>query len=131
MATYTQNPMPVMPTTPAPAAQPPASMPQVIAQAIGRGKKRREIVQILMKSGMTQQDAETMVKYAADTHKADIRKGAARQLGGGLLMLVIGLFVTIATYSMAKGGGMYIVAWGPVVFGALAVIRGLFRLIFA
>ena len=130
MATFTQNPMQAVPA-PAPAAQTATSMPQIIAQAIGRGKKRKEIMDILVKAGMNAPEAESLVAYSLANHKADIRKGAVKQIGVGALMLVIGIVVTAATYSMARNGGMYIVAWGPAIFGALGVIRGLFRLIFA
>ena len=55
------------------------------------------------------------------------RKRAMRQIMIGLAMLVIGLVVTVATYSHASSsstGGTYIVAWGPIVFGALGAVRG-------
>ena len=130
MATFTQNPMQAVPVA-VPAAPNAASMPQVIAQAIGRGKKRKEIIAILVKSGMNAPEAESLVAYALANHKAEIRKGAAKQMGVGFLMLAVGIVITAATYSMARNGGMYIVAYGPVVFGAVGVIRGLFRVIFA
>src|ERR1039457_626098 len=109
----------------------PASLPQTIASAIGGGKSRKEVGRILVSSGINARQAESMVNYAVSTHKAEIRKGAAKQLGVGILLVVVGIVITAATYSMARHGGMYVVAYGPVVFGAISILRGLFRLVFA
>jgi uncharacterized membrane protein len=109
----------------------PASLPQTIASAIGRGKSRKEVVKILVNSGINPPEAESLVNYAVSTHKAEIRKGAAKQLGVGILLLVIGIVITAATYSMASRGGIYVVAYGPIVFGAISILRGLFRFVFA
>jgi len=43
----------------------------------------------------------------------------------GLVMMAIGIGVTAATYSAASGGGTYIMAWGPIVYGFITLIRGL------
>jgi len=46
----------------------------------------------------------------------------------GVYWLLGGLFVTIATYMMARSserGGMYIIAWGPVVAGGIQFMRAL------
>lgn len=44
----------------------------------------------------------------------------------GAIFFVIGLVITIATYAAADGpgGGTYIVSWGPMVGGVVAMIRG-------
>ena len=45
----------------------------------------------------------------------------------GALMVAVGLAITGGTYYFAgtRGGGTYLVAWGPVVFGVITIIRGL------
>jgi hypothetical protein len=55
------------------------------------------------------------------------RKRALRMTLIGLGIFVVGLIITIATYSAASssGGGTYIVAWGPMIVGVIWVIRGL------
>ena len=35
----------------------------------------------------------------------------------GAFVVLAGLGVTIATYALAWSGGVYIVAWGPMVYG--------------
>ncbi len=39
-----------------------------------------------------------------------------------------GTVVTVVTYSIASGGGTYLVAWGAIIFGAIQLIRGLMQL---
>ncbi|MEX2459548.1 MAG: hypothetical protein WD770_11265 [Actinomycetota bacterium] len=95
------------------------------------GKKNRALVQTLQGAlGLTGtvpgQDVEL------DRHRAQERAAAARRafvrmwIGGAVA--VIGILVTVITYSAASsgsGGGRYVVAWGAIVFGALAFLQGL------
>jgi uncharacterized membrane protein YiaA len=46
---------------------------------------------------------------------------------GGLL-LAVGLIVTVATHDHAsREGGTYVIAYGPMIFGAIRLFRGLAR----
>src|SRR5690348_6717633 len=49
----------------------------------------------------------------------------------GAIFFVIGLVITIGTYAAADGpgGGTYIVSWGPMVGGLVAMIRGIFHVV--
>ena len=49
------------------------------------------------------------------------------QIGLGLLLLAVGILLTVGTYSAAKGGGTYVLAWGPMVYGAITLVRGLMK----
>jgi hypothetical protein len=51
---------------------------------------------------------------------------ANRKIVVGLLLLVGGIAVTAFTYQMAAstGGGQYVVAYGPIIFGAIHLVRG-------
>ncbi|HMH92054.1 MAG TPA: hypothetical protein VK586_13350 [Streptosporangiaceae bacterium] len=56
------------------------------------------------------------------------RRRGLRQVVTGSILFVVGLLITIFTLGHAEssaGGGTYIVAWGPMVFGIIAIIRGL------
>ena len=74
-------------------------------------------------SGIGQADAYALVAEVA----AAMRKRALGFTIGGAIAVVVGLLVTFITLQMAQswGGRMYIVWWGPVVFGAMAAIYGL------
>jgi hypothetical protein len=55
------------------------------------------------------------------------RKRALRQTAIGLALVVAGVVVTAVTYGGAASspsGGTYAVAWGPVLFGIIATVRG-------
>ncbi len=67
-------------------------------------------------------------------HRAPQMARGARQdlrqqrIAIGGLFIVIGLLVTVGTYSLASsspGGGTYFIAFGPVIFGIYSVARGL------
>ncbi len=56
------------------------------------------------------------------------RKRGMRQIVIGAVVFVIGLVITVATYSSASSsptGGTYVVAYGPMILGVVYVIRGL------
>lgn len=52
---------------------------------------------------------------------------ASSDIGTGLALMVVGIIITVVTYNAAAGGGVYVVAWGPVVYGFLRLMRGLTR----
>lgn len=56
------------------------------------------------------------------------RARASRDIGYGLVLLVIGLVITAVTYSSAsRDGGTYVIAYGPMVVGVIRLFRGLVR----
>lgn len=110
------------------------SLAETIANAIGKGRRRSDIVISLRNSGIHPQAAEAMVDAAVKTYRSAVRAGALSQMGFGAVLFVIGLLVTAGTYALASSGGsggFYLISWGPMVFGALRVLRGLFRLVSA
>lgn len=44
----------------------------------------------------------------------------------GTLWAIGGTVVTAVTYSAASGGGVYVIAWGAIVFGIIDFFIGLF-----
>lgn len=49
---------------------------------------------------------------------------AVRQLIVGLFLVVVGVLVTAVTHEAAHGNGEYVFAFGPVLIGAIAFVRG-------
>lgn len=43
----------------------------------------------------------------------------------GVFCIVIGVGGSLVTYALALPGGVYVVAWGPVVYGAIQLVRGM------
>jgi hypothetical protein len=55
------------------------------------------------------------------------RSRGIRQIVIGGVLFLIGLIITVATYSSASSsrtGGTYFVAYGPMIFGIIGIIRG-------
>lgn len=52
-----------------------------------------------------------------DAHDTDMLRGG--------ITFVIGLVITIWTYASALNGGVYVVAWGAIIFGAIRFFRGM------
>ncbi|MER5756550.1 hypothetical protein [Streptomyces sp. NPDC002088] len=53
---------------------------------------------------------------------------AKRGIGFGAAWLIGGVLITVVTYAQAQGGGVYLVAWGPVVYGIYRIVTGLLLL---
>lgn len=60
----------------------------------------------------------------------DPRAMAVRQLLVGVMLLVVGALVTAVTFSTAhQDGDRYLLAFGPIVIGAIAMVRGFIGLV--
>jgi hypothetical protein len=60
----------------------------------------------------------------------DPRTMAVRQLLVGTMLVVVGVVITAATYSTARNDGdRYLLAFGPIVIGAIAMVRGFIGLL--
>ena len=66
-----------------------------------------------------------------DARVAPDRTGSAfglnAQMVVGLLFMAVGIAITVLTYkwAVAEGGGQYVVAYGPIIFGAVTFLRGI------
>jgi hypothetical protein len=78
-------------------------------------------------SGVSRPDADGLVAEVIGA----MRKRALTILAVGCIVVLIGLGVTVVTMQAARdaadnsGSGMYVVWWGPVVFGAIGAVYGL------
>jgi hypothetical protein len=54
----------------------------------------------------------------------EVSQRAWREVLVGLIAIVVGIVITVASYSVAPGG-MYVVGWGPVLYGVISMVRGL------
>ncbi|HTW06035.1 MAG TPA: DUF2510 domain-containing protein [Acidimicrobiales bacterium] len=54
-------------------------------------------------------------------------QGAKRQLIYGIVLFLIGIAVTVGTYTWASqnGGGTYIISFGPIIFGLIRILTAL------
>jgi len=60
---------------------------------------------------------------------SEVRRGAVKGILIGLGLFILGAVITGATYGSASPGGTYVLAWGPMLFGIIYFIRGLFNVL--
>lgn len=63
--------------------------------------------------------------YAAASSPRKPREEGRKNMAAGAVVCIIGILVTAVTYSAARDGQSYIIAWGAIVFGAVRFFRGL------
>lgn len=66
-------------------------------------------------------------KYFSQRNKdlvSEAKSSANQEMTQGIVIFVIGLIITGGTYLAAEPGGTYTVAWGAMVFGVIALLRG-------
>jgi hypothetical protein len=64
--------------------------------------------------------------FAQSMYEQQRAAARSKNITYGLILLVVGIIVTAFTYSSAsQEGGTYIVAWGPMVYGAIRLFKGL------
>lgn len=90
----------------------------------------RELAVRLASSGMATEKERTeaeAIAYARQMEALEELEGRdvhVYRIVGGLFLAGVGLFVTLATYSAAAGGGMYVLWYGPIVSGLALSVRG-------
>lgn len=60
-----------------------------------------------------------------NTVKNELKDEARNTMIKGAFICIIGIVVTAFTYSMASGGGRYVVAYGAIIYGAIIFVKGL------
>lgn len=57
------------------------------------------------------------------------REIGRKEMGKGFLWAAGGAILSGLTYWFARGGGVYVATWGAVAYGALLMLRGLWRFV--
>jgi hypothetical protein len=87
----------------------------------------RELAARLGESGRERTEAEAAL-YARRMQRIEEmerRDVHGFRMAGGLALAGLGVFVTLATYSAAAGGGYYVLWYGPIVSGLAIFAKGL------
>jgi hypothetical protein len=66
-----------------------------------------------------------VVRVAPGPSISEQRSRASLNIAFGIVLILIGVGITVATRQSASGGGTYIIAYGPVVVGVIRLFRGL------
>jgi hypothetical protein len=95
--------------------------------ALAKGKSTKSAMTDLIGKGLPELNARMLVEEADKVKRAAFRKAGAEAAAKGALYVVIGIAVTAGTYAM--GLPIFFIAWGPVIFGGITMIKGLYRML--
>jgi hypothetical protein len=93
--------------------------------SLANGKSADAAATELIGQGIPETNARMMVEDANRMKRAAFRKAGLQLAARGALFVVIGAAVTAVTFAMKLP--IFIVAWGPMLFGAINVVKGLYR----
>jgi hypothetical protein len=108
-----------------------------IQDQLREGRTPEEVVQWLLRKGMSDTTARKLVAKAQAEPRRATRAGApaARASGAGgrwdltsgAFFLSLGVFATATTYVTAEPGGKYMLAYGAIVAGLVELVRGFLK----
>jgi hypothetical protein len=80
-----------------------------------------EISRGLIEQGLNEEQAILMIKTLESKAKENMERHHSRMLLGAIMFLG-GCTITLLTFTNAKLGGTYIIAWGAILFGAIRFV---------
>lgn len=96
------------------------------AEQMNGGATADQIEDLLVeKKGLDRDSAASVVDDLLEMRSEALRRAGNQRMLRGAVVCILGIGVTVATYSLAANGGTYMVAWGAMIFGAVDFIRGL------
>jgi len=115
---------------------------------LAKGTRVAEVDQELVERGLDRERAALLVQKVVTSRLREVasevpsgptagainwaaraqRDGAHNDIVLGAVICAAGVLFTAITYSAAKGGGTYVVAWGAIVFGAIRMFKGMANL---
>src|SRR5262249_50404118 len=96
-----------------------------------KGLTYQQIEQDLVERGIHKQTASSMIQKLKQGRKKEMRSAGFRNMGIGAVVFAVGLIVSIGSFLRAISsptGGLYVIAFGLVILGAVAFLDGLSRL---
>ena len=84
-----------------------------------------ETLSALIDEGLDKESAIIVINNIEQQIKDAEKARANKDMLYGALWCIGGIIVTVVTYSIAEGGGIYFVAWGAVLWGAIQFIQGI------
>jgi hypothetical protein len=94
------------------------------ADHMKNGASDHQIRSMLVEKGLDPNDAATVVSNLSRLRSDAIREAGKKNMLYGAIWCIGGIVVTAATFSAARAGGSYVVAWGAIIFGAVQFFRG-------
>jgi hypothetical protein len=124
-------------------AEPKKSMAghQATAHAIkllSQGYSASDVHATLLEEGVNEIEANRVVESLKGEFKGRGKSSGGGEGGGagaglmnmviGAIICLIGIGITVGTYVAAEPGGVYMLAYGPIIFGGIQFFRGVIQL---
>jgi hypothetical protein len=93
--------------------------------SLAKGQPVHMAIADLINKGVPETNARMIVQEAARQKSAIFRQEGLKAAGKGAIWFLAGAAITALTASLHAD--FFIVAWGPMVYGGIMVIKGLFR----
>lgn len=90
------------------------------------GASNAEIKTGLYTFDLTEDDANYIMEFLG-VRATDIADKYDNKMLRGGVVFIVGILITIGTYAAAMGGGSYLLAYGPIIFGIFDFFNGLFK----
>jgi len=107
------------------------SIEQHVAEQLDAGTPGHEIAEGLSDAGLDRSEAEELVdnieRLRQEALNQERKKAGTKDLGWGLVLLIVGMAITLGTWAATDAGGSYWIMWGPMVAGAFYLLRGFYR----
>jgi hypothetical protein len=108
-----------------------AQVKRHVAEQLDAGTPRHELIKGLSDAGLDRAEAEQLVDNIERLRKEALnqarKQAGTKDLGLGLLLLIVGIAITLGTWAAADEGGSYWIMWGAMVAGAFYILRGFYR----
>jgi hypothetical protein len=88
---------------------------------------KKDVMAYLSKRNHTEEVARNIANLAMKLHTKSQIRNESKTLLGGIVLSLIGLGITLATYQYAQahGGGAYVVTYGIIIYGIFISLKSL------
>lgn len=98
------------------------------ANLMAEGKSDNQIIEALQSQGLDHETSSMVVTTLRKQYKREMsgvnKTRGSKNMLYGMLWAVGGTIVTVATYSAASDGGVYVVTYGAIIGGIIQFIAG-------
>jgi hypothetical protein len=94
-------------------------------ELIASGASQKEAEEKLVTAGLEPHSAAQLIKDLSVVVRGTHKEEGRHEMLKGAIWFSIGLIITIGTFALASGGGVYVVAWGAILYGGIQFFRGL------
>ncbi len=101
---------------------------QFVFGQLSLGKKDADIVNALVAKGVQTDKAQTIVQTARVRRKTALRNRGKKRIKIGAIAVAVGAVITVGSYlaaAFSATGGIYIVSFGPILFGLYYLALGI------